>query len=36
MTYFDVHIQSFAAYKMKPKHLVNDLINGVGYSYADY
>ena len=27
---------SFAAYKMKPKQLLNELINDLGYIYVHY
>ena len=32
MTTPDVYTETFATFKMKPEHLINDL----GYLYADY
>ena len=36
MALSDTYTQSFAAYKIKKKHLLNYLINGLGYLNVYY
>ena len=36
MTTSELYTQSFSAYKIKPEHPINDLMNELGYLYMHY